>query len=71
MSEIEKLKEAINKLKTENLLLRLFSIVIMMSFATFITYMIYAKEFDFKAAVLELMLIIQILVVELFIYANT
>jgi hypothetical protein len=70
MSEIEKLKEIINKLTIENLLTRLLTIVTMCSFTIFALYMVFAKEFDTRAIVLLLSLVMQILVIEIFVLVN-
>ena len=70
MSEIEKLKEIINKLIIENLLTRLLAIITMCSFAIFVLYITFAEVFDMKAAVLVLGLAIQIVAVEIFIMVN-
>ena len=71
MSEIEKLKEIINKLIIENLLTRLLAIITMCSFAVFVLYMAFAIEFDMKAAILVVGLAIQIIAVEIFIMVNS
>jgi len=70
MSEIEKLKEIINKLKIENMLLRLLAIVTMCSFTIFAIYMVFAKVFDMRATILLFGLVMQILITEVFTLVN-
>ena len=66
MSEIEKLKEIIRKFEIENLLLRISTIIALYSFVAFFIYMMVAIEYDFKAEILAILLLIQNIIIAIF-----
>lgn len=71
MSEIEKLKELIRKFEIENLLLRVSTIIALYSFVTFFMYMLVAREFDFKAEIIAVMLSILNFIMAIFEEVNS